>query len=63
MYLRSTKKLSAEVYLEDPIGKDKDDNTITLQEILESNSKPIEDEVDLKFKIKNYIIKWKKYLN
>ncbi len=40
------------------LEKDKDDNTITLQEILESNSKPIEDEVDLKFKIKkNYIIK------
>ena len=29
MYLRSTKKLSAEVYLEDPIGKDKDDNTVS----------------------------------
>jgi len=62
MYLRSTKKLSAEVYLEDPIGKDKDDNTITLQEILESNSKPIEDEVDLKFKIKKLYNKMKKVL-
>ena len=62
MYLRSTKKLSAEVYLEDPIGKDKDDNTITLQEILESNSKPIEDEVDLKFKIKKLYNKMKEVL-
>ena len=61
MYLRSTKKLSAEVYLEDPIGKDKDDNTITLQEILESNSKPIEDEVDLKFKIKKLYLYTKPY--
>ena len=52
MYLRSTKKLGAEVYLEDPIGKDKDDNTVTLQEVLENNDKNIEDEVDLKFKIK-----------
>ena len=58
MYLRSTKKLSAEVYLEDPIGKDKDDNTITLQEILESNSKPIEDEVDY-LTIPDYIEKSK----
>ena len=52
MYLRSIKKLNSEFYLEEPIGKDKDDNTITLQEILESNNRPIEDEVDLKFKIK-----------
>lgn len=50
MYLRSIKKLNSEFYLEEPIGKDKDDNTITLQEILESNNRPIEDEVDLKFK-------------
>ena len=27
MYLRSIKKLGAEVFLEEPIGKDKDDNT------------------------------------
>lgn len=52
MYLRSTKKLGAEVYLDDPIGKDKDDNVVTLQEVLENNDKNIEDEVDLKFKIK-----------
>ena len=38
MYLRSTKKLGAEVYLEDTIGKDKDDNTVTLKEVLENNS-------------------------
>ena len=29
MYFRSSKKTNAEVSLEDPIGKDKDDNTIT----------------------------------
>ena len=52
MYLRSTKKLGAEVYLDDPIGKDKDDNVVTLQEVLENNDKNIEDEVDLKLKIK-----------
>ena len=50
MYLRSTKKLGAEVYLEDPIGKDKDDNTVTLQEVFENSDKNIEDEVDLKLK-------------
>ena len=52
MHLRSTKKLNAEVSLEDPIGKDKDDNTITLQDILENNEKNIEEEVDLKIKMK-----------
>ena len=52
MYFRSSKKLNAEVYLEDTIGKDKDDNTVSLQEVLENNERSIEDEVDLKFKIK-----------
>lgn len=52
MYLRSTKKLNAEVYLNEPIGKDKDDNVVTLQEILENNDRTIEEEVDLKMKIK-----------
>ena len=52
MYLRSTKKLNAEVYLEDPIGKDKDDNTVTLQEVLENDERSIEEVVDLKFKVK-----------
>ena len=60
MHLRSTKKIGAEVYLDDPIGKDKDDNTVTLQEVLENNEKSIEDEVDLKFKIKKLYEKIKK---
>ena len=52
MYLRSTKKLGAEVYLNEPIGKDKDDNEISLIDILENDSKNIEDEIDLKLKIR-----------
>lgn len=62
MYLRSTKKLGAEVYLEDPIGKDKDDNAVTLQEVLENSDKNIEDEVDLKFKVKQLYEKMKEVL-
>lgn len=62
MHLRSIKKIGAEVYLEDPIGKDKDDNTVTLQEILENNEKSIEDEVDLKLKIKKLYEKMKEVL-
>jgi len=62
MYLRATKKLNAEVPLNEPIGKDKDDNVITLQEILENDDRNIEDEVDLKFKIKRLYEKIKKIL-
>ena len=52
MHLRATKKLGVEVYLNEPIGKDKDDNVVTLQEVLENDERNIEDEVDLKIKIK-----------
>lgn len=62
MYFRSSKKLSAEVYLEDTIGKDKDDNTVSLQEVLENNDRSIEDEVDLKFKIKKLYSRMKDVL-
>ena len=62
MYLRAIKKTNAEVYLEDTIGKDKDDNTVSLQEVLECNEKSIEDEVDLKFKIKKLYEKMKEVL-
>ena len=33
-------------------GKDKDDNVVILQEVLENNERNIEDEVDVKMKIK-----------
>lgn len=52
MYIRSTKKLNSEVFLNEPIGKDKDDNVVTLQEVLENDEKTIEDEIDLKLKTK-----------
>ena len=62
MYLRSRKKLSAEVYLNEPIGKDKDDNEITLIDILENDDKNIEDEIDLKLKMKHVFNKIKTVL-
>ena len=40
-------------------GKDKDDNVVTLQEILENDEKNIEDTIDLKFKIKELYNKMK----
>ena len=62
MYLRANKKLGAEVYLNEPIGKDKDDNVVTLQEVLENNERNIEDEVDIKMKIKLLYENMKKVL-
>ena len=43
-------------------GKDKDDNVVTLQEVLEADDKSIEDEVDLKLKIKRLYSKIKEVL-
>lgn len=52
MFLRSNKKLQNEVHLSDTIGEDKDSNVVTLQEVLESDERPIEEQVDLKLQIK-----------
>ena len=62
MFLRSSKKTKAEVYLNEPIGKDKDDNEITLLEILENDERSIEDEIDIKLKIKILYQKMKEVL-
>ncbi len=62
MHLRATKKFGAEVYLNEPIGKDKDDNVVTLQEVLENNERNIEEEVDVKMKIKLLYDKMKELL-
>lgn len=62
MYLRSNKKRMGDVYLNEPIGKDKDDNEVTLQEVIENNERNVEDEVDLKLKIKKVYEKMKMIL-
>lgn len=62
MYLRSNKKRSSDIYLNEPIGKDKDDNEVTLQEVLENNDRNVEEVVDLKLKIKLLYEKMKKIL-
>ncbi len=62
MHLRSTKKLGAEVYLNEPIGKDKDDNEISLIDILENDEKNIEDEIDFKLRMKQIYDKIKSVL-
>lgn len=62
MMLRSTKKFNAEVHLNEPIGKDKDDNVITLEEVLENDDKCLDDVVDTKMKIKKMYNKIKEVL-
>ena len=62
MHLRAIKKINSEVSLEDTIGKDKDDNTVSLQEVINTSEKSIEDEVDLKFKVKKLYEKMKEVL-
>ena len=62
MMLRSTKKLNAEVHLNEPIGKDKDDNVITLEEVLENDDKCLDDVVDTKMKIRKLYNKIKEVL-
>ena len=62
MMLRSTKKINAEVHLNEPIGKDKDDNVITLEEVLENDDKCLDDVVDTKMKTKKMYNKIKEVL-
>ena len=62
MFLRSSKKTKSEVYLNEPIGKDKDDNEVTLLEVIETDERSIEDEIDLKIKIKKLYEKMKEVL-
>lgn len=62
MHLRATKKLGAEVFLNEPIGKDKDDNVVTLQEVLENDERGVDEIIDLKMKTKTLYEKIKTVL-
>ena len=52
MHLRSTKKISQEVSINEALGQDKEGNEITFIDVIESDNKSIEDEIDLKTKVK-----------
>lgn len=51
MYLRSTKKYSGDLYLQDPIGVDKEGNEITIEDKLADEASSIDEQVDLKMKL------------
>jgi RNA polymerase sporulation-specific sigma factor len=48
MYIRSNRKVKAEIYLEDPIGVDKDGNAINLLDVLGTDVNSVHDEVESK---------------
>lgn len=62
MHIRSTKKTKAEVFLNESIGKDKDDNEITLIDVIGKDEMCVDDEIDLKLKIKELYEKMKQIL-
>lgn len=52
MFVRTNKKVKAEVYLQDPIGVDREGNSICLIDVLGSDSDTVLDEVESKISIK-----------
>ena len=52
MYFRASKKRQQEVSLHEAIGQDREGNVITFIDVIENDSASIEDEIDLKMKIK-----------
>lgn len=63
MYFRSEKKRKGDVYLQDPIGKDKEGNEVTLIDKLCDVDKDVFDEVDLKMQITRLYEGIKKHLS
>ncbi|MBE3589485.1 MAG: RNA polymerase sporulation sigma factor SigK [Firmicutes bacterium] len=45
MHLRAARKTRGEIFLQDPIGSDREGNEITLMDVLRDNAEPIADEV------------------
>ena len=62
MFIRSNKKTKAELFLNESIGKDKDDNEITLLDVIEKEEMCVDDEIDLRLKIKQLYNKMKEIL-
>ena len=50
------------MFLNEPIGKDKDDNIVTLQEVIDTDERNIEEIVDLKIRIRKMYNKMKSVL-
>lgn len=60
MFLRSTKKYNSDVFLQEPIGVDREGNEVTLEDKLADEDGPVDEQVDLKIKtqaLHNLILK------
>lgn len=62
MFIRTSKKTKSEVFLNESIGKDKDDNEITLLDVIGNEEMCVDDEIDLKLKIRELYTKMKEVL-
>ena len=62
MFIRANKRTKSEVFLNEAIGKDKDNNEITLLDVIEREEMCVDDEIDLKLKIKELYQKMKQIL-
>ena len=55
MYMRSTKKYSSDIFLEDTVGCDFDGNEITVMDIIKTEDDPVPDAVGDKFEIEKML--------
>lgn len=62
MFIRSNKKTKSEIFLNEAIGKDKDDNEISLIDVIGKDEMCVDDEIDLKLRIKELYNKIKEIL-
>ena len=62
MFIRSNKKTKSEIFLNESIGKDKDDNEISLIDVIGKDEMCVDDEIDLKLRIKELYNKMKEIL-
>ncbi len=53
MFLRSTKKYSNDMYLQEPIGIDKEGNEVTIEDKIADDKYSIDEQVNLKMQIKS----------
>lgn len=51
MYLRSGKKYGNEIYLQEPVGTDRDGNEVSLMDLMVVDGDPVEEQADLKIEI------------
>jgi RNA polymerase sporulation-specific sigma factor len=59
MTMRASKKTNSEISLQEPIGFDKEGNTITWNDVLGSDEEEVVDQIELKIQVKKLYKKMK----